>query len=283
MKSALFVCFLFICFFSQSQEIETFYFEFDKFELVENESMYLEEWINFNRDSKILSIVGSADEKGTNEYNDVLSQKRVDFIIGKIDNRIKFREDFKTLALGESELISNLDAENRKVVIYYLPKKELFLEENIVNTFYVEKKIINLKIEEIEKLQIPEDLTLNEKVNLVREGTYFTLNNIQFDYDSAKLLPSSKTELEKWVEVLEKNEKLKIVIIGHICCVPRDDFNLSAQRAKAVMKYFMYSGISKDRMHYIGYGSSKPKFQIPEKNGYEALQNRRVEILILEK
>ena len=283
MKSTLSVCFLFIYFFSQSQEIETFYFDFDKFELVENESIHLEEWINFNRDSKILSIIGSADEKGTNEYNDSLSQKRVDFIIGKIDNRIKFREDFKTLALGERELISNSDAENRKVVVYYLPKKALFLEENIVNTFYVEKKINNLKIEEIEKLQIPKDLTLNEKVNLVTEGTYFTLNNIQFDYDSAKLLPNSKVELENWVEVLEKNKKIKIVIIGHICCVPRDDFNLSAQRAKAIMNYFINREIEKDRIEYIGYGSEKPKFKIPEKNGYEALQNRRVEILILEK
>lgn len=245
--------------------------------------MLLEEWINFNSDSKILSIIGSADEKGTNEYNDSLSQKRVDFIIGKIDNRIKFREDFKTLALGEHELISNSDAENRKVVIYYLPKNELFLEENIVNTYYVEKKINGIKLSNVESLEIIEDSNIEEKIYFSPLGTIFTLKNIQFDYDSAKLLPNSKVELENWVEVLEKNKKIKIVIMGHICCVPRDDFNLSAQRAKAIMNYFINRGIEKDRIEYIGYGSSKPKFQIPEKNGYEALQNRRVEILILEK
>lgn len=49
------------------------------------------------------------------------------------------------------------------------------------------------------------------------------------------------------------------------------------------MKYFISRGISEDRMHYIGFGSSRPKYKIPEKNGYEALMNRRVEIVILEK
>lgn len=279
----LFFFLFFISPFSFSQEIENFYFDFDKYELVENESQRLEEWINSNKDSKILSMEGMTDEKGTTTYNDSLSQKRIDFIVENIAGKIEFREDFKTLALGEHQLESNSDAENRKVTIYYLPKDLLFLEKEIVKSSYLKKKISKLKVVNIDEIDELKTLSLNEQIKKSNIGTFFTLKNIYFGYDSAKLFPNSKPELEKWVQLLERNRTLKIVIVGHICCVPRDDFNLSSRRAESVMKYFLYSGIERSRIDYIGYGSSKPKFNIPEKNEEERNANRRVEILILEK
>jgi outer membrane protein OmpA-like peptidoglycan-associated protein len=41
--------------------------------------------------------------------------------------------------------------------------------------------------------------------------------------------------------------------------------------------------VEKERIQYIGYGANRPIYTIPEKNGYEALMNRRVEIVIKEK
>ncbi|MFD2892929.1 OmpA family protein [Flavobacterium chuncheonense] len=269
--------------FSFAQESVTFYFDFNKSELKKDQLEELDNWIKLNADSKILSITGAADEKGSESYNDTLSQKRVDFVIEQINGKVNYREDFRSLALGEKDSKSDLDAENRRVDVYFLPKEYLFLEEDIVNSFLIQKKIDNVAIVDFESQHVSAELSLEQQIELVSSGVVFTLRNIQFDFDSARLLLSSERELEKWLDVLLKNKAIEIVIFGHICCVPRDDSNLSLKRAQAVKEYFVKGGVEKERLACLGFGSSKPKFRIPEKNGYEALQNRRVEILILEK
>ena len=94
---------------------------------------------------------------------------------------------------------------------------------------------------------------------------------------------NAKEELNKWFEVLNNNPNLKIIVQGHICCIPKDDILLSSKRAKAVMDYLVSKGVEKERIQYIGYGANRPIYRIPKKNGYEALMNRRVEIVIQEK
>lgn len=277
---------LFFVFFinvSFAQESVSFYFNSNKFELVSQELESLNLWIQNNKQSKILSIVGMTDEKGTVTFNDDLSLKRVDFVVKKINNQIQFREDFKSIGLGESALLSNEDAENRRVTIYFLEKKDLFYEEFIINDYKISKALDTVKIIDVEKLNLSPKLSLKQMVDKVPVGSMFTLEDIQFQFDSADLLYNAKLELDKWLKILTENAEIKIVIQGHICCIPLDDIFLSSQRAKSVMNYFIGKGISSERLKYIGYGSTRPKFKIPEKNGYEALMNRRVEILILEK
>ena len=76
------------------------------------------------------------------------------------------------------------------------------------------------------------------------KGTLFTLEDIQFQFDSAQLLSNAKIELDKWLQVLNDYPNLKIVIQGHICCIPKDEILLSSQRAKSVMTYFLSKGIA---------------------------------------
>jgi outer membrane protein OmpA-like peptidoglycan-associated protein len=268
---------------SQCQETISFYFNSNKFELVSEELENLNFWIQNNKQSKILSIVGMTDEKGTVTFNDELSFKRIDFVVKRINNQIQFREDFKSIGIGESALLSNEDAENRKVTIYFLEKKELFFEEFIINDYKIAKQLDIIKVTDVEKLNLSTKLSLAEVVEKVPTGTLFTLEDIQFQFDSAVLLYNAKLQLDIWLKVLNDNSNMKIVVQGHICCIPIDDIFLSSQRAQAVMNYFLEKGISPDRLQYVGYGSTKPKFKIPEKNGYEALMNRRVEILIIDK
>ncbi|ESU22773.1 hypothetical protein FEDK69T_20340 [Flavobacterium enshiense DK69] len=278
--------FLISGFFSQvmfSQESVSFYFENNKAELENEQINNLNNWINSNKNSKILSIIGSTDKKGTTQSNKILSLKRVDFLIKAIDNQIKYREDFKTIGLGEkeSELLDN--AFDRKVTIYYIKEHQFDSEEFIINDFTVSKKIDTLKITSFDELKLSKKLSLNKITELTPKATLFSLEGIEFQFDSDILLPNGKRNLLKWVSLLHEKTNIKIIIIGHICCVPRDDFKLSSRRAKAVKNYLIQQGISEERLQYIGYGSSKPKYNIPEKNGYQALMNRRVEILIIDK
>jgi len=82
---------------------------------------------------------------------------------------------------------------------------------------------------------------------------------------------------------LKKYPKLKIEIQGHICCVNKDVKNLSLDRARQVKRVLVSEGIGEKRIQVKGFGVTKPKFAIPEKNEYEAERNRRVEIMILER
>ena len=74
---------------------------------------------------------------------------------------------------------------------------------------------------------------------------------------------------------------MKIQIQGHICCVSKDVRDLATLRAKAIYKFLEYNEIDKSRMTYIGYGSDRPLYPIPEKSEEEREANRRVEIEII--
>jgi outer membrane protein OmpA-like peptidoglycan-associated protein len=83
---------------------------------------------------------------------------------------------------------------------------------------------------------------------------------------------------------MEENPKLKIEIQGHICCQMNGDINnVSTARSRAIYNYLIRSKIDRKRMTFKGYGTSKPIHPIPEKTEQEENENRRVEILIVEK
>jgi outer membrane protein OmpA-like peptidoglycan-associated protein len=53
-------------------------------------------------------------------------------------------------------------------------------------------------------------------------------------------------------------------------------------RARAIYNYLIGQKISRKRLSYKGFGTSKPLHPIPEQSSQEEEENRRVEILILE-
>ena len=283
MQFLLSTVFLFLTLLGFSQQIFSVYFDTNKFDLTSQEIKRLQVWMNHNSNSKILSMEGFTDEVGSISYNDTLSLKRVAYIYNQVHNKLAVRADFKSNGFGELQQISDNKSENRRVTIYYLSEFQIGLEEFIINDFKVQKSLDSLSIKAVDRLNIHPKLALNEIVQKVPEGTLFTLEDIQFHFDSAVLMLNAKEELNKWFVVLNNNPNLKIIVQGHICCIPKDDILLSSKRAKAVMDYLVSKGVEKERIQYIGYGANRPIYRIPEKNGYEALMNRRVEIVIKEK
>lgn len=119
----------------------------------------------------------------------------------------------------------------------------------------------------------PRDILLK---SLVGETT--TLNNIFFETGKAVLLPSSKIELDKMVEIMKKNPSLKAEIIGHTDNqgTPEGNQKLSEERAKAVAKYLSDNGVGADRLKTKGYGDTKPVADNTTEEGRR--KNRRVEM-----
>lgn len=283
MKKKILLLLLIVVHFSNAQERFVVYFDNNKFQLNKTEQAKLDKWILENKTSKILSITGSTDEVGSSGFNDTLSQKRVNSIYSKVNGKIKIREDFKSISLGEKGATSPNKAENRKAIIHYILEKDLARENEILGIkpkVVVEEEIIPI---EEENMNFPEGATLEDKIELSTKGTLIRLEDINFHVNTFAIIPSSKKSIDELIYVLKKYPKLKIEIQGHICCVNKDARNLSLDRARQVKRILMSEGIDDKRVKVKGFGVSKPKFAIPEKSEFEAARNRRVEIMILDK
>lgn len=267
----------------KAQEKFVVYFDNNKYDLNKIEQAKFDKWIKENKTSKILSITGSTDEVGSSGFNDTLSQKRVNTIYALVNGKLKIRDDFKSISLGEKGATSINKAENRKAIIHYIFEKDLAREEEIlgIKTKVVQEEEI-IPIEE-ERMHFPEGATLQDKIELSTKGTLIRLNNINFHINTFAVMANSKPSITELVRVLDKYPKIKIEIQGHICCVDKDVKNLSLDRAKQIKRILVYEGINERRIKVKGFGVSKPKFPIPEKTEFEAAQNRRVEIMILDK
>ena len=277
-----------------AQERFVVYFDNNKFELNPLELVKLDKWILENKTSKIVSITGSTDEIGSLGYNDTLSKKRVNFIYSKVIGKLKIREDFKTISLGEKGVISDNNAENRKAVIHYILEKDLHLEEEILGIkkeikeeqpkpeiVYPEKLVFENP--NGTKSEFKLDRTFMKKVGEAKSGEKLKIENLNFVINTFAVVPESRGKMYELLLVLQKNPSLKIEIQGHLCCMPVDRTDLSTQRAKALYNFLLNQNISKDRLSYKGFGSSQPIYALPEKDEQERAANRRVEILIVNK
>lgn len=243
----------------QAQDKLTVFFDFNKHNLNEIAAQQLQTWIANNPKIAVTKIYGFCDWKGTNNYNDSLSLKRVNTVFNFLkEKNIKVKEDYEIKGFGEDFEQSKVQSENRKVLIVYEP------------------------IIEIQQL-ITDSKALSAQIKKAKSGDKIRLKNIYFYNMTPRILPKSKPVLVELLCALEENPKLKIEIQGHICCQKVFDINeLSVMRARAIYNYLVSQKINRKRLTYKGYGTSDPIYPIPEKSEAEQDENRRVEILILE-
>ena len=104
--------------------------------------------------------------------------------------------------------------------------------------------------------------------------------SIQFEFDSAKVLPESRPLLDNLAKAIN-SDKLRgftFVVEGHTDIVGSADYNqkLSNQRALSVLAYLASKGVSKERLKALGKGSTE--LLMPDKP--DAAENRRVRIIL---
>ncbi len=289
MSKFIFFTLLFTSFqFAKAQEQFSVFFESNKSTVTKTENQKLQNWVSTHKEVKIVAIHGFTDEDGSTGLNDTLAKKRVAFIFSQVKDKIKIREDFKTISFGENFKQLNDKSKNRKATIFYILPKDFARENEILG---ITKEVVRPKVAvepelvpiEEEAMHFPENATLETKIKLSQKGTLIRLNDINFYVNTFATMPTSKRAIDELIYVLNTYPKLKIEIQGHICCVDKDARNLSLERAKQVKRILVYEGIGVKRIQTKGFGVSKPKFAIPEKSEFEAARNRRVEIMILDK
>lgn len=113
----------------------------------------------------------------------------------------------------------------------------------------------------------------------VRDDKIEIHEKVQFEFDSAKILPVSHSLLDEVATVIKENPQIKKILVeGHASSEGSDEHNLqlSDRRAKAVMKYLTdKAGIDKKMLSYKGFGETRPLVQPGEDE-----KNRRVEFTI---
>ncbi|MEO7173826.1 OmpA family protein [Flavobacterium sp.] len=255
MKLKIVILFFLVCFKSLGQKQVEVFFDFNKDFPNPTSILEINEWIAKNKNVEITKLLGYCDSIDTKDYNKKLALRRIDNVQVLLDKSgLKFDKNLEKTAFGKDFKQSKVQAENRKVTIFYN-----------------------------EPLVLPVESELTKKIKNSKVGELITLPNIYFFNNSARIVPKSQPTLFDLRCAMEENPKLKIEIQGHICCQTEGDKNnVSTARARAIYNYLLRSKIDRNRMTFKGYGTTRPIHPIPEKTDQEENENRRVEILIVE-
>ena len=261
MKNALLLCFLCCATLSYGQRTDSFAVHFALKETTVNtqSAAYINKLISKKsiQPGQKLMLLGYADYRGTAEHNDSVSTERAmnvqDYLVSKGFNKNDITYAGKGKIDRPTMTAKGGYAPDRKVLI--IPAATTHLDNNIA---------------------------VNETV---------ALKNIFFEGGLPDILPASMPELQNLVDFLNTNKTMHIQVEGHVCCKGMstsntgpysNDDDLSKLRAKAVYDYLTAKGIAKNRMKYVGFGTTHPKVY-PATTEDEQQSNRRVEIRVLSK
>ncbi|OJJ16574.1 hypothetical protein BKI52_32175 [marine bacterium AO1-C] len=133
---------------------------------------------------------------------------------------------------------------------------------------------------------IPENSAASEKVLNIQLKKLATTTpsdfQVFFRFSSKKIEKYSHPSLDKLVNFLETNQKVKVELGGYSdeLGTQKSNIMLSEARAKAVVDYLIKKGIDFSRLTYRGYGKKSPKH--PNKTAHGRILNRRVECKVIE-
>ncbi|MBL6452634.1 MAG: OmpA family protein [Porphyromonas sp.] len=137
---------------------------------------------------------------------------------------------------------------------------------------------------EKQKKELEQQLPEGTQVETVNEGQAIKVvfdSGLLFNTSSSTLSSSSRADLRKFADNLNKNDDTVLEIIGHTDSSGNDRINdpLSLNRAKSVRDFLEGQGVSSVRMKYEGRGSHEPVDTNATAEGKR--KNRRVEVFIL--
>jgi outer membrane protein OmpA-like peptidoglycan-associated protein len=103
------------------------------------------------------------------------------------------------------------------------------------------------------------------------------LDGITFRLNSADILPSSQQTLQRALQTLRDNPRVRVEVAGHTDDLGKPDYNqrLSEARAGAVVSWLISQGIEPARMMARGYGATQPK--AANDSEPNRAKNRRIE------
>lgn len=123
----------------------------------------------------------------------------------------------------------------------------------------------------------------SRKLIAMEEGKRFVFEDLLFQPSQTSLASEFVPELERVVRLLHVRPSMTIRIEGHADAsgIHEKNQEISDQRAEAVRRYLIQSGIEASRLQMQGYGDSRPIADNSTEEGRR--MNRRIEFVILTK
>jgi len=252
----------------QSQDSHVVYFDTGQYDVPVIETNRLVLFIQELKDIEIerVSIYGFTDDRGSDNYNLILSQNRAN-AIKKIFSKFNI----------DDNLISNVDGKG-EVLLRVVSSKNLSIIRGLnrkveINIEYQQEENKDVSRKQETPQIFSKDIAVGDKI---------TLENILFKTGFSIIEKESINVLEKLAEALLIRKDIYFLIQGHVCCTrnKRDAVdkktgkrNLSMARAKFIYDYLIKKGVKRSRMKYIGLKNKYPL-------GGETKFDRRVEIKI---
>lgn len=277
MKFLKVLCIALVAINGYSQQKTQVFFDFNKDTPTDKSTLDITDWMAQNNAIEITQVIGYCDSVDKRDYNKDLAMRRINSMMAMFKNKnIKISDAVVLKAVGKDFKLSKNQSENRKVEIYYntLPiVKEEQVSEEGQDTYHT-----------LDGLVSSEKSALETKFINAKKGALVRINNINFYFNSEKIMEQSMPLLEELLQIMLTYPKLRIEVHGHICCNPNPmDTKLSYRRALIIYKYLASHGIENNRLAYKGMGSNLPIYPLPEKSEAQRAANRRVEILIIDK
>ncbi|MBC8047117.1 MAG: PD40 domain-containing protein [Fimbriimonadaceae bacterium] len=174
--------------------------------------------------------------------------------------------------IGDPETMNTLNKNYRKKITGNISYKVIILKKG----YLYKEEIITITDFNTQKVK-----RVDFRLDPIKKGEKFVLNNLYFDANSAKIKTGSDEQLDILYEFLKINPDISIEIGGHTNGLCDDTYcsKLSESRAIEVMKYLKEMGIAEERLQAIGYGKYNPVSSNETTEGRR--KNQRVEIKIL--
>lgn len=252
MKSVLFVLTIFSFLKGLSQDAQmSLFFNVNVNELTPKSSADLDSLMNLGILSDI-KLVGFADMRGSDSMNLLLSRSRVKAIENILNSN--------SFDVAESS---------------FYGEKYPLNSDNQSNYAFWRRVDLSYTLEKAKPNSLSQ-IDINDIISGQLEAIPLQL---EFYNMSAEFMPYSTSELEKFLEFMQKNESVNAFIRGHVCCSGGDIADYySNLRAEAVYNYLITNGISDDRLSFKGFGNSSPLVW-PEVTEEDQQRNRRVDVI----
>jgi len=194
------------------------------------------------------------------------------------------RNDESLWLISYSDLITSILA----VLVLVMSFSKIDIEKiDHANRLMKDKSLVTLSMLKNQYQKIIQKNNLDKFVNIFLDENGLNINmsaTIQFKVNSAKLDKEGVKLLKPIFDKIIKDSKNReIIIIGHTDNTgsPQRNWELSSQRANAVMLYLMDKGLDYKHSHIVAYASNKPyKSDKKLSNKEKRALNRRVSIVI---
>jgi outer membrane protein OmpA-like peptidoglycan-associated protein len=114
--------------------------------------------------------------------------------------------------------------------------------------------------ETVEELQTNATFEVDLLLERILLDKAIVLENIYYDFDRAEIREDAALELDKLVQIMLDNPRIKIELSSHTDSRGSDAYNLdlSQRRAESAVAYIVSKGIDPGRMTARGYGARRP-------------------------